>query len=437
LNSFIKINFSQKTFKKETKMQLALKTILNAKENHRFFVYDDIRLVSMGTSHIIEVTISPRKNSKALCSKCGASCSGYDQLPARVFQHVPIYGIPVEFHYRMRRVDCPICGTVVEAVPWAAGKSPITVGYAWFLSEWAKLLSIEEVARRFKSSWHLVFAAVAMAVTWGKERVDLSNITAIGVDEIYWAKSSFMTMVYQIDNHCKRLLWCGEKRTEETISDFFNWFGEEKTSLLKFVCSDMWKPYLKIISERAKNALNILDRFHISQKLGEAIDHVRAAEVKAMLQRGKEVILRKSRYCLLKNPENLSSGQKVKLKELLACNLKSIRAYLLKEDFRNFWKYESVTWAEKFLDKWCTQVMRSRIEPMKKVAKTIRSHKDLILNWFEAKNQISLGAVEGQNNKAKVVIRKSYGFRKAEMIKIMLYHKLGRLPVPELAHKYF
>jgi transposase len=125
------------------------------------------------------------------------------------------------------------------------------------------------------------------------------------------------------------------------------------------------------------------------------------------------------------------------LKDLLACNLKTIRAYLLKEDFQNFWNYTSPTWASKFLDQWCTQVMRSKLEPMKKVAKTIRKHKPLLLNWFEAKNQISLGAVEGQNNKAKVVIRKSYGFKTAEILKIMLYHKLGKLEVPKSAHEYF
>ncbi len=145
-----------------------------------------------------------------------------------------------------------------------------------------------------------------------------------------------MTVVYQINNHCKRLLWCGEKRTEKTINEFFNWFGEERSLLLKFICSDMWKPYLKAISKYAKNGLNILDRFHISQKLSEAIDKVRANETKSLLAKGKNLILKHSRWALLKNPENLTDKQKVKLKDLLSCNLKTIRAYLLKEDFKNF-----------------------------------------------------------------------------------------------------
>jgi len=419
-------------------MQLTVKTILNRRENHPHFVYGDIRLNETSSGPRIEVKVESRKGSKGVCSGCGERRPGYDRLPEREFIHVPLWGFIVIFLYCMRRLQCPVCGVVAETVPWSTGKSPLTTSYAWFLSEWSKLLSMQEAARQFKSSWHYVFTAVSMAVAWGRERMDLSNISAIGVDEIHWSKNlGFMTLVYQIDNHCKRLLWCGEKRKEKTIIAFFGWFGGERSLKLKFVCSDMWKPYLKIIAQRATNALNILDRFHIAQKLSMAIDKVRAAETRDLIRKGKNVVLKHSRWCFLKNPENLSGNQKVKLKDLLACNLKTIRAYLLKEDFQNFWNYASPAWAGKFLDQWCTQVMRSRLEPMKKVAKTIRSHRQLILNWFEAKNVISLGAVEGQNNKAKVVIRKSYGFKNSEVLKITLYHKLGKLPVPDLAHEYF
>lgn len=418
-------------------MQLKLKTLLNWKENFSGFVYRDVRLSSKQDKQRIEIKVEPRKGSKGVCSGCGEKRPGYDRLAQREFIHVPLWGLAVVLLYCMRRLQCPACGIMVELVPWSFGKSPLTTSYAWFLSEWAKLLSMQEVARQFKLTWHYVFTSVSMAVEWGRKQMDLTGITAIGMDEIHWAKSSFMTLVYQIDNHCKRLLWCEEKRTEKTITAFFNWFGEARSRRLKFVCSDMWKPYLKAIPQHAKNALNILDRFHISQKLSKGIDQVRATETRALVKKGKEIILKHSRWALLKNPENLTDNQKIKLKDLLSCNLKTIRAYLLKEDFKNFWDYTSATWAGKFLDAWCSQVMRSRLEPMKKVAKTIRSHKQLILNWFEAKNEISLGAVEGQNNKAKVVIRKSYGFKTAEILKISLYHKLGKLPVSKLAHKYF
>lgn len=418
-------------------MDIKLKTVLNFKERYPGFVYDDIRLIQEASNPRLEVKVVARKGSKGTCSGCGKKRPGYDRLKQREFIHVPLWGITVLLLYCMRRLQCPTCGVVVETVPWSTGKSPLTTSYAWFLSQWAQLLSMKEVGRQFKLSWHYVFTAVSMAVSWGRKRMDLNDITAIGIDEIHWAKNSFMTLVYQIDNHCKRLLWCSEGRTQASINGFFTWFGEERSQLIQFACSDMWKPYLNAIKTYATNAFNILDRFHVSQKLNKAIDKVRAQETKSLIAQGKEVVLKHSRWTLLKNPENLTEHQKVKLKDLLHCNLKTIRAYLLKEDFKHFWTYQSATWAGKFLEQWCTQVMRSKLEPMKQVAKTIRAHKSLLLNWFEVKNQISLGAVEGLNNKAKVVTRKSYGFKTPEMLKMALYHQLGRLPVPEIAHKYF
>ena len=111
--------------------------------------------------------------------------------------------------------------------------------------------------------------------------------------------------------------------------------------------------------------------------------------------------------------------------------------YLLKEDFQQLWNYESTAWAAKFLDQWCRQVMRSRIEPMKKVARTLRAHRDLILNYFRARKEFSSGVIEGLNNKAKVTMRKSYGFRTFRVTELALYHSLGKLPEPELTHRFF
>jgi len=197
-------------------MQLSVKTILNLKENHPHFVYSDVRLTGTERQRI-EVKVESRLGSKGICSGCGKKCAGYDRLPQREFIHVPLWGIAVIFLYSMRRLSCPTCGVTVEAVPWSAGKSPLTISYAWFLSEWAKLLSMQEVASQFRASWHHVFSAVAMAVAWGRERMDLSGITAIGVDEIHWSKKQgFMTLVYQIDNHCKRIKsFCGAQPTQK------------------------------------------------------------------------------------------------------------------------------------------------------------------------------------------------------------------------------
>ena len=121
----------------------------------------------------------------------------------------------------------------------------------------------------------------------------------------------------------------------------------------------------------------------------------------------------------------------MRLSDLLKYNLQTVRAYLLKEQFRQFWDYDSPAWAAKFLDQWVALVMHSRIEPMKKVAKTLRNHRELILNYFRAKKQFSSGVVEGLNNKVKVTMRKSYGFRTFRITELALYHVLGKLPEPE------
>jgi transposase len=416
---------------------MQLKTILNRCHKFKSFVYDKVCWIPGTDEPSIEVTVLPRRNSKALCSKCGRAASLYDHLDWRRFEFIPLWGYQVFLLYHMRRVNCRHCGVKVEQVPWAHGKRELTDTYSAFLAHWARKLSWQDVARSFGTSWNKVFRAVEFAVEWGLEHRDLSGITAIGVDEIAWQKGHrYLTLVYQINPGSIRLLWIGKDRTIKTLLRFFRFFGKERSQTLQFVCSDMWKPYLKVIGKKAAQAIHILDRFHIVAKLNKAIDEVRAGEYRQMEEDGYEPVLKKSRWCLLKRKENLTEKQEAKLNDLLQYNLKSVRAYLLKEDFHVFWDYVSPAWAEKYLDRWCTRVMRSKIEPMKKVAKTIRNHKPLILNWFKAKKMFSSGVVEGLNNKAKVTTRKSYGFRTYRAAELALYHTLGDLPEPRMTHRF-
>jgi len=130
----------------------------------------------------------------------------------------------------------------------------------------------------------------------------------------------------------KSLLWVGQDRTAKTTLRFFRAFGRERCAGLRFVCSDMWKPYLKVIAKKASAAVHVLDRFHIMTHMSKAIDEVRAKEAKRLKADGYEPVLKGTRYCLLERPEHLTDGQDVKLAELLRYNLRTVRAYLLKED---------------------------------------------------------------------------------------------------------
>lgn len=415
-------------------------TILNRIEKQPGFSYEECRWGESGANAplTLEITIRPNSRNQPICSGCGQRGPGYDSLQQRRFEYVPLWGILVFFLYARRRVDCPHCGVKVERIPWAEGKNHLTTTYAWFLASWSKRLCWKEVAETFHTSWDTVVRSVKMAVTWGLAHRDLNGITAIGIDEICWRKKSnkFVTLVYQLDAGRRRLLWIGRDRTTKTFRGFFDWLGTERCQLLRFACTDMWKPYLRVIAEKAPGAVNILDRFHIMSHMNKAIDEVRAAETKALKAKGKKPLLTGSRWCLLKRPENLTDNQVDKLVDLLKCNLKAVRAYLLKEDFQRFWEYQSPAWASKFLDQWCTRTMRSQLKPMKKVAKMLRSHKGLLLNWFRAKGEIALGCVEGFNNKAKVTTKRSYGFRSPALLEIALYHTLGDLPTPEVTHRF-
>jgi transposase len=417
---------------------MLLKTILNRVAPQKGFVYGQTTLTQKGGRLALEVQIEPRCNSRPVCSGCHRKRPGYDRLPARRCEFVPLWQIAVFFLYAMRRVNCPKCGVIVEEVPWSDGKSPLTTTYRWFLAGWAKRLSWREVAVAFHASWEAVYRAVDFAVTWGLSHRSLNGIEALGIDEVQWQRGHhYLTLVYQIDAGCKRLLWIGRERTEACLRRGLELLGQEFCSGLLFVCSVLWQPYLKVLAQQADGAIHVLDRFHIMKQFGEAIDQVRAGEARRMKQDGYEPVLKHSRWCLLKRPQNLTDKQTVKLDEVLRYNLQSVRAYLHREDFQRFWEYQSPAWAGRFLDEWCQRVMRSRLEPMKKVARSLRKHRALLLNWFHAKGTISAGIVEGFNNKAKLTMRKSYGFREYETIELALYHQLGNLPHPEFAHEFY
>lgn len=418
---------------------MRITTLLNNCYYLKSFVYQKEILETVDGHDSLIVDIVPRKNSRPICSGCHRPGSIYDHVArARLFQFVPLWGYQVYFRYQKRRVNCNRCGIKVESVPWADGKQQLTRPYQHFLAGWAKRLSWLEVARSFRTSWDHVFQSVKTVVEYGLSHRSMDNIEAVGVDEIQYGKGhQYLTLVYQIDSGSKRLLYIARKRTVKSLLRFFHELGKPGCEQLKFICSDMWKPYLKVIKKKAPQALHILDRFHIVAKLNKAVDEVRRTEVKRLKDEGYEEILKHSKYCFLKNESNLTAKQQTKLDDLLQYDLRSVKAYLLKESFQAFWQYRSPHWARKYLKQWCFRTMRSKLEPMKKFVGTVRRHETLMMNWFKAKKQYSSGVVEGLNRKVNLVTRKAYGFKSYETLKIALFHTMGQLPEPKMTHRFF
>ena len=217
---------------------MLLTRLLNACHHFPGFVYDDARLDQ--ATQTIEIEVRPRRGSKPRCSGCGLPATGYDQLSERRFEFIPVWGFAVWLLYRMRRVQCASCGVKVEQVPWAMGKHTLTRAYMLFLAQWARKLSWAETARSFHTSWEKVYQAVEYVVQWGLEHRSLGPIRAIGVDEIQVGKGHrYLTLVYQIESGCVRLLWVGQERTLASFEKFFVMLGKELSEQVEFVCSDM------------------------------------------------------------------------------------------------------------------------------------------------------------------------------------------------------
>jgi transposase len=369
-----------------------LKTLLNRVHAVKGFVYEKAQLVdnssAVNGAHL-EVQVRPRRGSLPVCSGCGQKRRVYDHQAERRFEFVPLWGLAVILLYTMRRVDCRRCGVKIEWVPWArpGSKSTLTLAMELFLARWARRLSWSEVAVVFSSTWEKVQAAVAAVVEYGLAHRDLSEVTAIGVDEVAYAKGHrYATLVYQIDEGRRRLLSVTEGRTMKSLLRGLRSLGKGRLASIRFVCSDMWKAYLTVIRKKLPEALHILDRYHIVANLNKAIDEV--------------------------------------------------RAWRLKESLHALWEYKSPTYAGRFLDEWCRSAMRSRLDPVKRVARSLRTHRELIVNWFRAKKQYSAGIVEGLNSNVKLRFRKARGFRTFDAIQVALYHELGELPEPFSAHRF-
>ena len=413
-------------------------TLLNKFYYLKSFIYfkDKIEKVNEEDAYVVDIVA--RKNGVVKCSICKKPSPIYDQQKApRLFEFIPLLGLKTYFRYLMRRVVCVTCGVRTELIPWAEGKSHLTKPYQLYLARWARRLSWKETAEVFQTSWENVFRSVKSIVAYGLSKRNLEGITAIGIDEWQYGNGQkYLTLVYQINEGMKRLLFVSMERTKESLNKFFDELGEERNKIIEYVCTDMWKNYLTVIAERIPNALNILDRFHIVQNLNKALDMVRASETRRLIKEGYENILKHTKYCFLKKEENLTPKQEIKLAEVLQYDLKSVRAYLLKESFQIFWTYTSPYWAEWYLKKWCARAIRSQLDPIKNFVRTIRNHQPLLMNWFKAKKAFSSGSVEGLNRKINLVTRKSYGFKSYEVLKMALFHTMGNLPEPEIPHRF-
>jgi transposase len=349
--------------------------------------------------------------------------------------------IAVVLVYTLRRVTCPVHGVTTEWIPWACGKRQMSLAFMQFLAGWARRLAWKETAIIFGTSWQSVCRSVDYVVEWGLAHRDLMGMTAIGVDELHWGKGKgsqrFLTLVYQIDAGSRRLLWIGRTRTQRCLVEFFRVMTPDVLASIRFVCSDMWRPFFKAIAKYVPQALHVLDPFHITVQLNKAVDETRRTEAANMRRCGCKPVLAKTRWLLLSRWKRVRGKRRETLQQLLRRNLATVRAYILKENFAQFWHYRRPSCVMSFFDDWIRAALRSRIKPMQKIARTLREYEPFLFNWFKAKGEISNAVVEGLNNKCRVITRRSYGFRSFRVLELALFHTIGALPEPPITHRFW
>jgi len=283
-------------------------------------------------------------------------------------------------------------------------------------------------------NWRTVGTLVERVVAERLDAQRLEELYVIGVDELSHRRHhQYLSVV--VDHLKSRVVWMGEGKGEQTLHDFFNELGPGRTQALTHVTQDLSAAFSKVVKQRAPQAVQVFDRFHVQKLANEALDEVRRQEVRDVAGTESAAAVKKSRWALLKNPWNLSLRQGEKLREVQRLNRRLYRAYLLKESLAKGMDYRQPARASEHLDSWSRWASRSKLKPFVRLAKTVRKHKQGIVAYTQT--GLSNGVVEGLNNKIRLVMRRAYGFRNTAALKAMVLLCCGGLvlnpPLPGLA----
>jgi transposase len=320
----------------------------------------------------------------------------------------------------VRRVDCRTCGAVKrEQLAFLADNPFYTKRFAFYVGRRCRQAPIKDVAHELGLDWHTVKILEMQYMRAQLAKAGTPAPKAIGIDEISIRKGhSYRIVVSDLIRH--RPIWFGgEDRSQASMAEFYKWLGDSKNAGIRLAVMDMWKPFAKATREHAPQAAILFDKFHIMRHLGEALDKVRKKEYTRLSGKDRRFI-KGQKYTLLSRRENLSLDGRQALKTLLAANKRLSTAYLLKESFDQLWSYEREVWARRFFENWRASLKWQRLEPYEKFADMIDRHWDGIAAYCRPENKVSLGFVEGLNNKIRVLQRRAYGLRDEEYLRLKI-----------------
>lgn len=329
-------------------------------------------------------------------------------------------GWRVYIEFERWRVDCPRCHAVfVEQLDWLAKNPRYTHRYAMHVGALCREMTNKTVAELERLHDSTVKDLDKIYMQLQVERAGPPAPRAIGVDEISVRKGhDYRVIVSDLDLH--RPIWVGGKGRKEADFDlFFAMLGKEKSACIELAAMDMWRPFRNSLAKNAPNARVVFDKFHIMGHLSSALDEVRRSEFRR-LQGEDRTYIKGQRYTLLSHRENLSQKGRESLEKLLKANKRLNTAYLLKESFGQLWDFTTEFGALAFFERWRESLKWQRLAPYVKFAEMIERHWDGIASYCRPENKVSLGVVEGLNNKIRVIQRRAYGYRDEEYLRLKI-----------------
>jgi len=298
----------------------------------------------------------------------------------------------------------------MEKLPWIAENGKYTKRFTFFIGRKCRTMTVKDVAKEQRIDWHTVKELDKQYMSEQLRRSGFPGPKAIGIDEIAVRKGHKYRIVVS-DLYRKRPIWFGGiDRSEESMNMFYAQLGPKKASKIKLAVMDMWPAFEASTLANAPKAAILYDKFHVIKHLQEALDTVRKQEY-ARLTGNNRKFIKGQKYTLLSHRENLTSNGRKNLERLLKINKRLNVAYVLKECFGQLWDYNSETWARKFFENWKKALKWQRLKPYEAFCGLIERHWDGLAAYCNPENKVSLGYVEGLNNKIRVIQRRAYGFR--------------------------
>lgn len=366
----------------------------------------------------VELVVRRRSHAVARCPTCGREMGG-EKRPVWVrWRHLNLMGKRSYLVCEVREGRCPKHGRRIESVPWASGRARHTRIFDRQVASLVQVADKSACSRMFKVCWRTVGRIVKRVVAELLPEDRLEGLVAIGVDETSYKRGHrYLTVV--TDLVTGRVIWVKEGKTAETLGAFFEELGAERRRRLGVVSMDMSEAYLKAVKAWVPHAEVIYDRFHVVKLLLEALDEIRREECRKTEGEARKA-LKKTRFALLRNPKHQQPNDLEAIERVRASNRRLTRAYELRVDFEDLWGFEDEEKARVFLMRWTRAALWSRLEPLRKFARTVRAHIKGILGFVRHAGATN-AASEGINNKIKLIIHKAYGFRSLESLMAMVY----------------